>query len=88
MLTIRRSYLIMIPIFHEEKEEGTQWGKPGPGGPYWRQSALTGQNFFDKMVRRRALFHGIGGKGSRAQGQEVPIGDRVPSLARTSLTRW
>jgi hypothetical protein len=56
MLTKGRSYLIMIPIFHEEKEEGTQWGKPGPGGPYWRQSALTGQNFFDKMVRKRALF--------------------------------
>ena len=30
--------------------EGLQWGKPGPGGAYWRNSALTGQNFFDKMV--------------------------------------
>jgi hypothetical protein len=48
----------MIPIFHEEKEEGTQWGKPGPGGPYWRQSALTGQNFFDKMVRKGHFFTG------------------------------
>ena len=31
--------------------EGLQWGKPGPGGAYWRNSALTGQNFFDKMVK-------------------------------------
>jgi hypothetical protein len=30
--------------------EGTQWGRPGPGGTYWRDSAVTGQNFFDKMV--------------------------------------
>ena len=30
--------------------EGTQWGKAGPGGAYWRNSALTGQGFFDKMV--------------------------------------
>jgi hypothetical protein len=30
--------------------EGTQWGRPGPGGTYWRESAVTGQNFFDKMV--------------------------------------
>ena len=30
--------------------EGLQWGRPGPGGAYWRHSALTGQNFFDKMV--------------------------------------
>jgi hypothetical protein len=58
MLTIGRSYFIIIPIFHEEKEEGTQWGKPGPGGPYWRQSALTGQNFFDKMVRKGHFFTG------------------------------
>eukprot|EP00090_Calanus_glacialis_P021912 TRINITY_DN33788_c0_g1_i1.p1 TRINITY_DN33788_c0_g1~~TRINITY_DN33788_c0_g1_i1.p1 ORF type:complete len:454 (+),score=113.33 TRINITY_DN33788_c0_g1_i1:334-1695(+) len=32
-----------------EEVEGTQWGKPGPGGAYWRNSALTGQGFFDKM---------------------------------------
>lgn len=32
-----------------EEVEGLQWGKPGPGGAYWRNSALTGQNFFDKM---------------------------------------
>ena len=31
--------------------EGAQWGKPGPGGSYWRQSALTGQGFHEKMVR-------------------------------------
>ena len=31
---------------------GGTWGKPGPGGAYWRQSALTGQGFFAKMVRR------------------------------------
>ena len=29
--------------------EGTQWGKPGPGGAYWRPSAITGQGFFEKM---------------------------------------
>jgi len=33
-----------------EEVEGTQWGKAGPGGAYWRNSALTGQGFFDKMV--------------------------------------
>jgi len=32
-----------------EEVEGTQWGKAGPGGAYWRSSALTGQGFFDKM---------------------------------------
>eukprot|EP00096_Caligus_rogercresseyi_P010933 TRINITY_DN4138_c0_g1_i2.p1 TRINITY_DN4138_c0_g1~~TRINITY_DN4138_c0_g1_i2.p1 ORF type:complete len:446 (-),score=86.16 TRINITY_DN4138_c0_g1_i2:459-1796(-) len=32
-----------------EQTEGSQWGKPGPGGTYWRNSAVTGQNFFDKM---------------------------------------
>ena len=24
-------------------------GKPGPGGSYWRESALTGQGFYEKM---------------------------------------
>ena len=33
----------------QEEEEGKQWGKPGPGGAYWRSSAITGQGFFDKM---------------------------------------
>ena len=32
-----------------EENEGLQWGKPGPGGAYWRSSAITGQGFFDKM---------------------------------------
>ncbi|XP_071746149.1 uncharacterized protein [Lepeophtheirus salmonis] len=32
-----------------EQTEGSQWGRPGPGGTYWRNSAVTGQNFFDKM---------------------------------------
>ena len=32
-----------------EEHEGLQWGKPGPGGAYWRSSAITGQGFFDKM---------------------------------------
>ena len=32
-----------------EESEGLQWGKPGPGGAYWRSSAITGQGFFDKM---------------------------------------
>ena len=36
---------------HLEKVEGNQWGKPGPGGSYWRESALTGQGFYEKMVR-------------------------------------
>ena len=35
---------------HMEEVAGQQWGKPGPGGAYWRQSAVTGQGFFDKMV--------------------------------------
>jgi len=44
------------------KYEGSQWGRPGPGGPYWRDRALTGQGFFEKMgwsssadPRRRAM---------------------------------
>ena len=40
---------------YQEKEGevpgGGTWGKAGPGGAYWRQSALTGQGFFAKMVR-------------------------------------
>jgi len=32
-----------------QEVEGTQWGKPGPGGAYWRPSAITGQGFFEKM---------------------------------------
>jgi hypothetical protein len=38
--------------FFKEEVEGTQWGKTGPGGAYWRDSAITGQGFFDKMVKR------------------------------------
>ena len=40
---------------HLNSLEGAQWGKPGPGGSYWRQSALTGQGFHEKMVR--TTFH-------------------------------
>ena len=29
--------------------EGSQWGRPGPGGVYWRPSAITGQRFFQNM---------------------------------------
>ena len=29
--------------------EGTQWGRPGPGGAYWRPSAITGQGFLDSL---------------------------------------
>ena len=29
--------------------EGMQWGRPGPGGTYWRESAITGQRFFQNM---------------------------------------
>ena len=29
--------------------EGTQWGRPGPGGAYWRPSAVTGQGFLDSL---------------------------------------
>ena len=36
---------------HLNSLEGAQWGKPGPGGSYWRQSALTGQGFHEKMVK-------------------------------------
>merc|ERR1711962_1303844 len=32
-----------------EAPGGGHWGKPGPGGAYWRSSALTGQGFFEKM---------------------------------------
>ena len=44
-------HLIEAQIHRElERLEGEQWGKPGPGGAYWRPSAITGQGFFDKMV--------------------------------------
>ena len=39
-----------ILFMFQAQYEGTQWGRPGPGGSYWRQSAVTGQRFFDKMV--------------------------------------
>ena len=40
----------MVEIFScQEELEGTQWGRPGPGGAYWRPSAITGQGFLDKM---------------------------------------
>ena len=50
--------ILKIPHFHlclcddviQQEVEGTQWGKPGPGGTYWRNSAITGQGFYDKMV--------------------------------------
>ena len=46
----------------QEEVEGLQWGKPGPGGAYWRNSAITGQGFFDKMVRNSlALNTGLAG---------------------------
>ena len=46
----------------QEEVEGLQWGKPGPGGAYWRNSAITGQGFFDKMVRNSlALNTGLQG---------------------------
>ena len=41
---------------HLNSLEGAQWGKPGPGGSYWRQSALTGQGFHEKMVRNPCVL--------------------------------
>ena len=46
MAKLDRRVLFMF----QAQYEGTQWGRPGPGGSYWRQSAVTGQRFFDKMV--------------------------------------
>ena len=43
-------------FLQQAQYEGTQWGRPGPGGSYWRPSAVTGQRFFDKMVLF-ILFH-------------------------------
>ncbi|XP_023345523.1 uncharacterized protein LOC111714611 isoform X2 [Eurytemora carolleeae] len=34
---------------HMEDTAGNEWGRPGPGGTYWRSSAVTGQGFYDKM---------------------------------------
>lgn len=31
------------------KMEASQWGRPGPGGAYWRNSTVTGQRFFENM---------------------------------------
>ena len=42
--------MTIIHIYFQQDVEGLQWGKPGPGGAYWRNSAVTGQGFFDKMV--------------------------------------
>ena len=42
--------MFQLQMILQEEVEGTQWGKAGPGGAYWRSSALTGQGFFDKMV--------------------------------------
>ena len=47
-------YFFTFSDFHlkcQNQYEGLQWGRPGPGGVYWRESAVTGQKFFDKMVR-------------------------------------
>ena len=37
-------------MYLKDELEGTQWGKAGPGGAYWRDSAISGQGFFNKMV--------------------------------------
>ena len=34
----------------EGDDEGKQWGKPGPGGAYWRESALTGDIMADDIM--------------------------------------
>ena len=47
-------YAFASSVFYskfQNQYEGLQWGRPGPGGVYWRESAVTGQKFFDKMVR-------------------------------------
>ena len=41
---------LQIKHILQQQYEGLQWGRPGPGGVYWRDSAVTGQKFFDKMV--------------------------------------
>ena len=43
-------YLYLYTTHVQQEVEGTQWGRPGPGGTYWRPSAITGQGFMDKMV--------------------------------------
>ena len=55
---IRLFFLLKICNYHlinkfccfQNQYEGNQWGRPGPGGPYWRERTLTGQGFFEKMV--------------------------------------
>ena len=44
---------ILYCLFQKDVE-GEQWGKEGPGGNYWRESALTGQGFQKKMVLKEA----------------------------------
>ena len=51
----------MYGIFLQVEVEGSQWGKPGPGGAYWRNSAVTGQGFFDKMVTEICILMLIAG---------------------------
>ena len=43
--------LLLLQEAEGEAPGGGTWGKAGPGGAYWRQSALTGQGFFAKMVK-------------------------------------
>ena len=45
---------LMTTLFLQNQYEGLQWGRPGPGGVYWRESAVTGQKFFDKMVNAKS----------------------------------
>ena len=45
----------MTPFLLQNQYEGNQWGRPGPGGPYWRERTLTGQGFFEKMVSKQKI---------------------------------
>jgi hypothetical protein len=104
-----RNWALFMRRFQLESEclTGQKDGRKGHilwEAPYRRLSALTGQNFFDKMVRKMALSMRLSlletecphwpqllwqdGKENGTFYEKVPTGHRVPSLARTSLTRW
>ena len=68
---------------------GGTWGKPGPGGAYWRQSALTGQGFFAKMVRR--MWNGADGEDGDGDGKDGDDGridkEEIYHFPRVGLIR-
>ena len=67
--------------------EGSQWGRPGPGGRYWRDSAITGQGFFDKMVNTDRSSVSIMINRAVAVGRMHAANELIGALS-ANLIRW